>query len=84
MSVVRRVFESRAGASVEVLALLALADAADGDGLAEVSYAEVCRRTRLSRATVKRAMKELRKKGLVEVLRTGRGRGKPTLHRVCV
>ena len=84
MSVARRVLASSAGTSSEVLALLALADAADRDGYAAMSYLDLVRITRLSRSTCRRAITALRERGLVEVAETAKGPGNSNLYRVTI
>ena len=84
MSVARRVLASSAGTSSEVLALLALADAADRQGYAAVSFKELVNVTRLSRSTCRRALNALRERGLVEVAETAKGPGNSNLYRVLV
>ena len=71
---------SRPARPSDLLVLLALIDAAGGGRRAHISVNRIAERSRLSPATVKRALRRLRNEGVLRKVADGGGRGRPCVH----
>jgi hypothetical protein len=84
IEVTRRVWQRSGAGGTELLLLLALAEHADGEGIAWPSVAALAERCRIGERHARRVIGRLVEAGELEVLREGGGRGNRTRYRVAV